>query len=190
VLVHAVVGDFEHHLGTLPAGGRRLVAFLGGTIGNLDPKQRAEFLADLAAGLAPGDSLLLGTDLVKDVDRLVAAYDDDAGVTAAFNRNVLTVVNRELGADFVPERYAHVARFDPDQEWIEMRLRADAAHRVRVADLDLVVEFEAGEEMRTEISAKFRREGVEAELSAAGLALARWWTDPDGDFALSLSFRE
>ncbi len=190
VQVHAVVGDFEHHLGTLPDGGRRLVAFLGGTIGNLDPKQRAEFLADLAAGLAPGDGLLLGTDLVKDVDRLVAAYDDAAGVTAAFNRNVLAVVNRELGADFVPERFAHVARFDTDQEWIEMRLRADEAHEVRVADLDLVIGFEAGEEMRTEISAKFRREGVEAELSSAGLALACWWTDPAGDFAVSLSFKE
>ena len=190
VLVHAVVGDFEHHLGTLPAGGRRLVAFLGGTIGNLDPKQRAQFLADLTAGLAPGDGLLLGTDLVKDPERLVAAYDDDAGVTAAFNRNVLAVVNRELDADFVPERFAHVARFDTDHEWIEMLLRADARHQVRVGGLDLVVGFEGGEDMRTEISAKFRREGVEAELSSAGLALARWWTDPDGDFAVSLSFKE
>jgi len=190
VLVHAVVGDFEHHLGTLPAGGRRLVAFLGGTIGNLDPKQRAQFLADLAAGLVPGDGLLLGTDLVKDVDRLVTAYDDSAGVTAAFNRNVLAVVNRELGADFVPGRFTHVARFDPDREWIEMILRADERHEVRVNELDLVVGFEAGEEMRTEISAKFRREGVEAELLAAGLDMARWWTDPAGDFAVSLSFKE
>ncbi len=190
VLVHAVVGDFEHHLGTLPGGGRRLVAFLGGTIGNLDPKPRAQFLADLAAGLVPGDGLLLGTDLVKDVDRLVAAYDDAAGVTSAFNRNVLTVVNRELDADFVPERFTHVARFDTDREWIEMLLRSDVAHGVRVGELDLDVGFEAGEEMRTEISAKFRREGVEAELAAAGLVLARWWTDPAGDFALSLSFKE
>jgi L-histidine Nalpha-methyltransferase len=190
VAVHAVVGDFEHHLGALPAGGRRLVAFLGGTIGNFDPKQRAQFLSDLAAGLAPGDCLLLGTDLVKDLDRLVAAYDDEAGVTAAFNRNVLTVVNRELAADFVPERFAHVALFDTDQEWIEMRLRADRAHQVRVGHLDLVVGFDAGEEMRTEISAKFRRQGVEDELAAAGMALARWWTDPDGDFAVSLSFKE
>ena len=190
VEVHAVVGDFEHHLGTLPGGGRRLVAFLGGTIGNLDPKPRAQFLADLAAGLAPGDGLLLGTDLVKDVDRLVAAYDDAAGVTAAFNRNVLAVVNRELDADFVPERFAHVALFDTDQEWIEMRLRSEVDQQVRVGALDLVVDFEAGEEMRTEISAKFRREGVESELAAAGLALARWWTDPAGDFALSISFKE
>ncbi|MEA2826509.1 MAG: L-histidine Nalpha-methyltransferase [Actinomycetota bacterium] len=190
VQIHAVVGDFEHHLGTLPSGGRRMVAFLGGTIGNLDPKPRAQFLADLAAGLEPGDSLLLGTDLVKDVDRLVAAYDDGAGVTAAFNRNVLAVVNRELDADFAPDRFAHVALFDTDQEWIEMRLRSERRQQVRVGDLDLVVDFEAGEDMRTEISAKFRRQGVESELSAAGLALTRWWTDPAGDFALSLSFKE
>ncbi len=190
VEVHAVVGDFEHHLGTLPGGGRRVVAFLGGTIGNLEPKPRAQFLADLSATMVPGDALLLGTDLVKDLDRLVAAYDDAAGVTAAFNRNVLAVVNRELAADFVPERFTHVALFDVDDEWIEMRLRADRAHEVTIADLDLVVAFEAGEEMRTEISVKFRRHGVEAELAAAGFALARWWTDPDGDFALSLSFKE
>ncbi len=188
--VHAVVGDFEHHLGRLPGGGRRLVAFLGGTIGNLEPKPRAQFLADLSAGLAPGDSLLLGTDLVKDLDRLVAAYDDSAGVTAAFNRNVLAVVNRELAADFVPDRFAHVALFDVDQDWIEMRLRSDRSQQVRVGDLDLVVDFDEGEEMRTEVSAKFRRHGVESELAAAGFALARWWTDPDGDFAVSLSFKE
>ncbi len=127
---------------------------------------------------------------MKDVDRLVAAYDDDAGVTAAFNRNVLAVVNRELDADFVPDRFTHVALFDEEQEWIEMRLRSDVRQAVRIDDLDLVVDFEAGEEMRTEISAKFRRQGVESELAAAGLALTRWWTDPAGDFALSLSFKE
>ncbi len=188
--VTAVVGDFEHHLGTIPGGGRRLVAFLGGTIGNLVPKARALFLSEVAAMLAPGDGLLLGTDLVKDVARLEAAYDDPAGVTAAFNRNVLHVVNRELHADFDPERFAHVARFDPDEEWIEMWLRSADAHRVSVADLDLTVGFEAGEAMRTEISAKFRRKGVEAELGDADLALARWWTDAGGEFAVSLSFKE
>jgi L-histidine N-alpha-methyltransferase len=188
--VHAVVGDFEHHLGTIPAGGRRLVAFLGGTIGNLAPKQRALFLSDVAGRLAPGDGLLLGTDLVKDVGRLEAAYDDAAGVTAEFNRNVLRVVNRELDADFVPERFAHVARFDPDEEWIEMWLRSTEDQRVTVADLGLTVAYRAGEAMRTEISAKFRRQGVEAELGDADLALARWWTDADGDFAVSLSFKE
>ncbi len=188
--VHAVCGDFDHHLGTIPGGGRRLVAFLGGTIGNLDPKQRAEFLAALSANMAPGDGLLLGTDLVKDPARLVAAYDDAAGVTGAFNRNVLAVVNRELGADFDVDLFTHVARWDAEAEWIEMRLRSTVAQRVIVADLGLVVGFEAGEEMRTEISAKFRRDGVDAELAAAGLDLARWWTDPAGDFGLSLSFRE
>lgn len=188
--VRAVVGDFEHHLGTIPTGGRRLVAFLGGTIGNLAPKQRASFLSELAGRLAPGDSLLIGTDLVKDVARLEAAYDDAAGVTAEFNRNVLHVVNRELGADFVPDGFEHVARFDPDEEWIEMWLRAGEAQRVTVADLGLEVDFAAGEAMRTEISAKFRREGVEAELGDADLSVARWWTDPDGDFAVSLSFKE
>ena len=190
VAVHAVVGDFDHHLGLIPGGGRRLVAFLGGTIGNFDPKQRAELFAALSANLAPGDALLLGTDLVKDTGRLVAAYDDAAGVTAAFNRNVLAVVNRELDADFPVERFEHVARWNDDAEWIEMWLRCPADQVVTVAALGMEVRFAAGEEMRTEISAKFRREGVDAELGAAGLALTRWWTDPAGDFGLSLSFRE
>ena len=184
--VHAVVGDFERHLDRLPVGGTRLVAFLGSTIGNLDPDGRARFYRNIAAGLAPDDALLLGTDLVKDTQRLEAAYDDDAGVTAAFNRNVLSVLNRELAADFTPERFAHVARWNPAEEWIEMRLRSEATQTVRVSKLELEVEFADGEEMRTEISAKFRRERVEAELAAAGLALAAWWTDPGGDFALSL----
>ena len=185
--VHAVVGDFERHLDRLPGGGTRLVAFLGSTIGNLDPDGRARFYRSIAAGLAPDDALLLGTDLVKDPRRLEAAYDDSAGVTAAFNRNVLSVLNRELAADFAPERFAHLARWNSAEEWIEMRLRSQGAQTVRVRELDLQVEFADGEEMRTEISAKFRRERVEAELAAASLALAAWWTDPDGDFALSLS---
>jgi len=188
--VRAVVGDFERHLDTIPDGGRRLVAFLGGTIGNLAPKPRARFLAELAVLLAPGDSLLLGTDLVKDVHRLEAAYDDETGVTAEFNRNVLHVVNRELGADFVPERFDHVARYDAEEEWIEMWLQSTVDQQVTVADLGLRVDFRADEAMRTEISAKFRRAGVEAELGDADLALSRWWTDPDGDFAVSLSFKE
>jgi L-histidine N-alpha-methyltransferase len=190
VEVRAVVGDFERHLGIIPAGGRRLIAFLGGTIGNLAPKSRALFLSEVAMLMAPGDSLLLGTDLVKDVGRLEAAYDDVAGVTAEFNRNVLHVVNRELGADFVPDRFDHVARYDPDEEWIEMWLRSTATQEVTVPDLGLTVGFGAGEAMRTEISAKFRRAGVEAELGDADLALSRWWTDADGDFAVSLSFKE
>jgi L-histidine N-alpha-methyltransferase len=148
---------------------------------------RARFLKEVASGLGPDDALLLGTDLVKDVARLVAAYDDAAGVTAAFNRNVLHVVNRALDADFVPDAFEHVARFDKSEEWIEMRLRATEPMHVRVAALDLDARFDAGEEMRTEISAKFRRERVAAELEAAGLTLAEWWTDPAGDFALSLA---
>jgi len=189
VAVHAVVGDFEAHLDQLPAGGRRLVAFLGGTIGNLVPAARAEFLEELAAALAPGDSLLLGTDLVKDAARLEAAYDDAAGVTAEFNRNVLTVINRALDGDFVPDRFEHVARWDPEAAWIEMRLRARDAHQVRLAAVDLTVGFAAGEEVRTEISAKFTEPRVAAELEAAGFTLCRFFTDPAGDFGLSLAVR-
>jgi L-histidine Nalpha-methyltransferase len=185
--VHAVVGDFERHLDRLPGGGRRLIAFLGGTIGNLPPATRAQFLREVAAGLRPGDSFLLGTDLVKDVDRLVSAYDDAAGVTAAFNANVLAVINRELGADFDLDAFEHVARWNAEDEWIEMWLRTPAAQTVKIPELDLIVEFAPGEEMRTEISAKFRRAGIESELAAAGLNLSHWWTDPAGDFALSLS---
>ncbi len=189
VPVHAVVGDFERHLGELPDGGTRLVAFLGGTIGNLAPAARAAFLAELAEGMAPDDALLLGTDLVKDRRRLEAAYDDGAGVTAEFNRNVLRVINRELDADFVPERFEHVARWEPEPAWIEMRLRAREAHAVDVAGIGLTAEFDAGEELRTEISAKFTPARVDAELRAAGLELQRWWTDPAGDFGVSLSTR-
>ena len=192
VAVHGVVGDFERHLSLLPGAehtGTRLVAFLGGTIGNLAPAERAKFLSELAGAMSNGEHLLLGTDLVKDRDRLVAAYDDSAGVTAEFNRNVLLVINRSLRADFVPERFAHVALWNADEEWIEMRLRSDREQHVRVAALDLDVAFADGEEMRTEISAKFCRDGVEAELAAAGLELQHWWTDANGDFALSLAVR-
>jgi L-histidine Nalpha-methyltransferase len=185
--VEPVVGDFETHLGELPRHPRRLVAFLGSTIGNLDPAQRREFLCDLRGTLRPGDAFLLGTDLVKSSERLVAAYDDAAGVTAAFNKNLLTVLNRDLGADFDPAEFDHVAVWDAEQEWMEMRLRSRQDQTVRVAGVDLDVHFARGEELRTEISAKFRRPTVEAELSAAGLRLTQWWTDPAGDFALSLS---
>lgn len=187
--VHAVVGDFEHHLGHLPSGGRRLVALFGGTIGNFEPRSRAEFLCAIAAQLDPGDSLLLGTDLVKDHRRLERAYDDSLGVTAAFNKNVLAVINRELGADFDLERFEHVAHFDSHDEWIEMRLRSMVDQTVVIDELDLVVPFAAGEEMRTEISAKFRPERVASELDAAGFDLAQFWTDRAGDYALSLAFR-
>jgi L-histidine Nalpha-methyltransferase len=190
--VHALVGDFERHLGSLKeveAPGRRLVAFLGGTIGNLDPDGRATFLSELAAALAPGDRLLLGTDLVKDPARLVLAYDDPTGVTAAFNRNVLSVINRRLGADFDLDAFAHVAVWNDDDEWIEMRLRSDREQVVTVSDLPLEVPFCAGEHLRTEISAKFRPQRVEDELASAGFELVDWWTDEAGAFGLSLSRR-
>ncbi len=185
--IDAVCGDFEEHLGKIPRVGRRMVAFLGSTIGNLTPGPRAEFLSALSDTLQPGDSLLLGTDLVKDVGRLVRAYDDSAGVTAKFNRNVLAVVNRELDADFDLDAYEHVARWNAEEERIEMWLRVSRAQRVHVGELDLAVDFAAGEEMLTEVSCKFRLDGVEAELAAAGLRRTHWWTDPAGDFGLSLS---
>lgn len=187
--IDAVCGDFEEHLGKIPRVGRRLVAFLGSTIGNLTSGPRAEFLAALADTLQPGDSLLLGTDLVKDTGRLVRAYDDSAGVTAQFNRNVLTVVNRELHADFDPDAFEHVAKWNADEERIEMWLRARGAQRVRVGGLDLDVDFADGEEMLTEVSCKFRPDAVAAELADAGLRRTHWWTDAAGDFGLSLSTR-
>ncbi|MFJ5303266.1 L-histidine N(alpha)-methyltransferase [Streptomyces sp. NPDC088350] len=185
--VHALIADFTGDL-TLPeTPGPRLLAFLGGTIGNLLPAERATFFAGLRALLSPGDALLLGTDLVKDEQVLVRAYDDAAGVTAAFNKNVLTVVDRELGADFDAGTFDHVALWDSAHEWIEMRLRSRTDQTVKIPALDLAVDFAAGEELRTEISAKFRKEGVRTELAAAGLELAHWWTDREGRFALSLS---
>ncbi|KUO17478.1 L-histidine N(alpha)-methyltransferase [Streptomyces dysideae] len=185
--VHALIADFTARLALPDTPGPRLLAFLGGTIGNLLPAERAAFLASVRALLSPGDALLLGTDLVKDEKVLVEAYDDAAGVTAAFNKNVLTVIDRELGADFDPAAFDHVALWDAENEWIEMRLRSRTAQTVKVPALDLAVDFAAGEEMRTEVSAKFRQEGVRTELSAAGLELAHWWTDGEGRFALSLS---
>ena len=189
VEINAVCGDFEEHLGKIPAVGRRLVAFLGSTLGNLTPGPRAEFLASVSEMMQPGDTLLLGTDLVKDVDRLVRAYDDSAGVTAQFNRNVLTVVNRELGADFDVPAYEHVAKWNADEERIEMWLRSTRPQRVHITALDLDVDFADGEEMLTEVSCKFRRSGVDAELAAAGLERTHWWTDDAGDFGLSLSVK-
>jgi L-histidine N-alpha-methyltransferase len=184
--VHALIADFTAGLELPDSPGPRLLAFLGGTIGNLLPAERAAFLASVRALLAPGDALLLGTDLVKDERVLVRAYDDAAGVTAAFNKNVLTVVDRELGADFDPGAFDHVALWDAEREWIEMRLRSRTAQTVKVPALDLAVDFAAGEELRTEVSAKFRKEGVRAELRAAGLEPVHWWTDSEGRFALSL----
>jgi len=187
--IDAVCGDFEEHLAKIPGGGRRLFVFLGSTIGNLTPQPRAEFLAALADVLEPGDALLLGTDLVKDADRLVRAYDDSAGVTARFNRNVLAVINRELGADFNLDAFSHVARWNVGEERIEMWLRTEFAQRVHIRALDLSVEFGAGEEMLTEVSCKFRPDAVAAELDAAGLRRTHWWTDSPGDFGLSLAVK-
>ncbi len=187
VEIEAVCGDFEEHLDEIPRVGRRLFAFLGSTIGNLTPGPRASFLSSLSDTMRPGDSLLLGTDLVKDVGRLVRAYDDGVGVTAEFNRNVLAVVNRELEADFDLDAFEHVARWNAEEERIEMWLRATSAQRVDIAALDMIVDFGAGEEMLTEVSCKFRPDSVEAELAAAGLRRTHWWTDPGGDFGLSLS---
>lgn len=189
IAVQGVCGDFEHHLAQIPGDGRRLFVFLGSTIGNLTPGPRADFLAALAAVMHDGDGLLLGTDLVKDTGRLVCAYDDAAGVTAEFNRNVLAVVNRELDADFDLGAFAHVARWNSAEQRIEMWLRATSAQRVVIAALDLVVDFTAGEEMLTEVSCKFHPDQVADELAAAGLQRIRWWTDPAGDFGLSLAVK-
>jgi L-histidine N-alpha-methyltransferase len=185
--IHAVVTDFEERLAIPDTGTARLIAFLGGTIGNFLPEERSVFLRRIRAGLRPADALLLGTDLVKDPATLVAAYDDAAGVTALFDKNVLSVVNTELDADFDLDAFDHVALWDAQAEWIEMRLRARRPQTVKVADLDLVVHFEEGEDLRTEISAKFRRTGVERELAAAGFRLAEWWTDSAERFGLSLA---
>jgi L-histidine N-alpha-methyltransferase len=198
--VHAVAADFDHYLGP-PAstgsdtgtggragnGGQRLVAFLGSTIGNMVPAERSVFLRRVRAQLRPGDAFLLGTDLVKDPAVLLAAYDDAAGVSAAFKKNALAVLNNELGADFDVDAFEHVVVWDAGQEWIDKRLRATSAQTVRVPDLGLTVEFAAGEELRTEVSAKFREAGVRAELAAAGLTMRSWWTDSGGQFGLSLS---
>jgi len=181
------VGDFERDLAAVPPGGRRMIAFIGSTIGNLEPLARSSLLRQVRAALRPGDTFLLGTDLVKDVGRLLRAYDDAAGVTAEFNRNVLVVVNRELAADFAVQEFQHVALWDAANEWIEMRLRSARAQTVRIDDLGLTVCFAAGEELRTEISAKFRSDKLRAELAAAGLQTLRFWTDPDGDFGLTLA---
>jgi L-histidine N-alpha-methyltransferase len=185
--VVAVVADFDHHLGELPRGGRRLVAFLGSSIGNLGPKDRAAFLSALRTGLGRGETLLLGVDLVKDPETLVAAYDDREGVTAEFNRNLLRVLNRELDADFRPDCFDHVARWDAEHEWIELVLRSRLDQRVSIPGAGLKVHFERGEELLTEISAKFRPDGVRKELGAAGFAVRELWTDPRGDFGLVLA---
>jgi L-histidine Nalpha-methyltransferase len=189
--VEALVGDFTLHLGQLPRSdspcGRRLVAFLGGTIGNLYIEERAAFLGALADSLEPGDWLLLGTDLVKSADRLIAAYDDAQGLTEAFILNCLRVINASLGANFDPDAYSYVPFWDPRMERMDLRLRAEMPQQVMIPGAGLSFEVACGEEIRVEISTKFRPEGIRAELGDAGLAVRRMWTDPDGDFALTLA---
>lgn len=185
--IHAVVGDFERHLGMLPRDGHRMLAFLGSTIGNLDPTQRAGFLGDLRAAMDPGETLLLGIDLLKDPARIVPAYDDSAGVGVRYSRNILHVLNAELDADFDVEAFDHVARWNAADERLEVGLRSRCDQVATVAALGRQVEFRAGEEMHNQISTKFRRDGIEAELMQAGLAPVAWWTDAAGDFGLSLS---
>jgi L-histidine N-alpha-methyltransferase len=182
--LHGVVGDFESHLEEIPPGDGRLVAFLGGTIGNLYPLERSMFLERIGSS---GDWLLLGTDLVKDVPVIEAAYNDEAGLTAEFNRNVLHAINRELDADFDPDAFEHVAFFDAENEWIEMRLRASSDQAVSIPGAEIEVEIAEGEEIRTEISAKFTPERIGAELDAAGFELQRFYTD--GMFGLTLARR-
>ncbi len=185
--IHLVIGDFHHHLAEIPSDGRRMVAFLGGTIGNLDPAQGARFFFDLNCTMSSDDSLLLGTDLVKDRARLVSAYDDAAGVTAAFNRNVLHVLNQQLGGNFDPDRFRHVALWNEDEQWIEMRLRPDEATEVSLADAGISVHFEEGEDLLTEISAKFTPQRIEDELERAGFVVEEMWGAEEGEFLLTLA---
>ncbi|MEY2398311.1 MAG: L-histidine Nalpha-methyltransferase [Actinomycetota bacterium] len=185
--VHGIVGDFAHDLVRIPRDGRRLIALLGSTIGNLAPSARADMLAMLRSTMTPGDTFLLGTDLQKDRRRLIAAYDDAEGVTAAFDLNVLVRLNRELGADFDVDCFRHVAVYDEEQHWIEMRLVSLAPQRVRIDALDLDVDFAENEFIRTEISAKFTPDGVNVELAAAGMRMVEQWTDDAGDFLLTLA---
>ncbi|MES9514548.1 L-histidine N(alpha)-methyltransferase [Rhodococcus erythropolis] len=182
--VVGVVSDFTGSLHHLPGGGRRAVAFLGGTLGNLVPAERADFLSGIAAVLDPGENLILGVGLVIDPAVLVPAYDDAAGVTAQFNLNVLAVLNKQLGANFPLEDFRHVALWDAENEWIEMRLEALRELSVRIDDLDLEITFAAGEQLRTEISAKFTEDGIAAELASAGFGVRKVWTDQDQRFAL------
>ncbi|KZF06096.1 L-histidine N(alpha)-methyltransferase [Rhodococcus sp. EPR-147] len=188
--VRGIVSDFTDTLHNLPSGQARTIAFLGGTLGNLIPEERREFLGAIADALDPGEYLLLGVGLVIDPKVLVPAYDDAAGVTAKFNRNVLSVINSRLGGNFDPDAFEHVALWNAEQEWIEMRLRANAPQEVYLADLDLQVHFDAGEDLRIEISAKFRPEGITEELAAAGFGVDHLWSDADSRFALILARKD
>jgi len=187
VVVHGIVGDFDRHIPLVPIGGTGMVAFLGSTIGNFAPPARTKFIADVVSALEPGGTFLLGTDLVKDPDRLWAAYNDAKGVTAKFNLNMLTMINRELNANFDLKAFEHAADWDAANEWIDIRVRSTANQAITIKDLDLMVEFGAGEEMRTEISAKFRLDGIADELISAGLEIVEQWSDTNGDFGMTLA---
>jgi L-histidine Nalpha-methyltransferase len=189
IAVHAIVGDFERHLGAIPRGDNRLVAFLGSTIGNLHPERRGSLLAAIAAALEASDSFLLGVDLVKDPARIEAAYNDSQGVTESFVRNGLDAINRELNADLDQELLAFEARWDEQHEWMDIGFLAREAQDVTFAELDTVVHLDAGEKLRLEVSTKFRHEGIEGELAAAGMRVVAWWADAAEEFALLLATR-
>lgn len=181
-----IVGDFVHDLGRLGPPGGRLIVFFGGTIGNLYPHERDAFLRELAEGMDATDSFLLGVDLVKDRARLEAAYDDEEGVTAAFNKNMLVVLNRKFDADFEPEHFRHRAFYDERNAWIEMRLVATQKTRAHIRAIAALVELDRGDEIRTEISCKFTRDSISDSARRAGLAIDGWYTDPENLFALAL----
>lgn len=187
VEIAGVVGDFDRHIPLLPIEGLGMVAFLGSTIGNFPPASRTRFIADVASALDVGGTLLLGTDLVKEVDRLWAAYNDAHGVTAKFNMNLLTMLNRELNANFDLDKFEHAADWDAENEWIDIRIRSTQAQQVEIKDLNLTVDFAEGEELHTEISAKFHLDGIAAELAEAGLDVVKQWTDSNGDFGMTLA---
>jgi len=185
--IHGVVGDFDRHIPLTPVKGCGMIAFLGSTIGNLEPPQRRRFIADVATALDSDGTFLVGTDLVKDPQRLWAAYNDSLGISSAFNRNVLRMINRELNADFDLDGFEHAADWDPEHEWIDIRVRSLVEQTATVSDLDLELEIADGEEIRTEVSTKFHLDGIVAELAEAGLELVDQWTDSAGDFALTLA---
>jgi L-histidine Nalpha-methyltransferase len=185
--VHAIVGDFERHLSAIPAGERRLIAFLGSTVGNLYPAGRARLFRSIVSALAPGDGFLLGVDLVKDPALIEAAYNDSQGVTERFVRNGLTVVNRALRGDFEQSRFTFESRWDANHEWMDIGFRSRESQTVRLEELETQLAFAEGERLRFEVSTKFRRDGIEAELDTAGLRPSGWWTDHADGFALVLA---
>ncbi len=190
--VRAIAGDFDHQLREVPrphAGTRRMVAFLGGTIGNIAPERRGMFLGDVAAMLGSGDTLLMGVDLDTNPERTRRAYDDAMGVTAAFNRNILAVLNREAGGNFVADDFVHVAVWNAADGRVEMRLRAQRAMRVRLERAGIELDLAAGEEILTEICGKFNRALLAEVYADAGLELIEWHTDADERFAVSLARR-